>query len=928
METSTEKLFERFVRRGDVHALGQAFDRAAPELWVVAGHLARDSSEADDLVQATFLAAIEGAQRYDGTRPLVPWLVGILTRVTLHRRRQEGRSIDPGRLDESTPADPSRASEDEEFQGALATQLGELPEPYRGVLNAYLIDERKPREIASELGRPAGTVRVQLHRGLTLLRAALPPGFAVGFAATISNSTGLGAVRAEVLAHGTRIAATSAAGATSAGVGVGSSIATTRLVAFVALLSGALSVGWFSWRATRPTERLGSVEAALSPPTEVALRATDMTPLAPPEDEAPNRSDQPIATPRADVAARVEAPAARAKRSEEPLAPMRFVVLGNLRLRDLGPAELASAKVTVQAFHGSAPLGSPLPGLGSSGKGPARDVLITDTPDELGNFRLDISALFEPTPPLLLMVRADHPSLAPRQLQLDPTHSFRPSPRTPGELRARFDLELEPPPATISGTIEGPQGASVAAFGIGRQGRPEPTPVDEQVASGDGSFRLRVPRRDTYVVVMDHDERAAQFIVVEALGEDNPLGKLTLDLNHTVRGWVKAPRDHSPAGYTVRLRPDEFGFPLGWRNLIWIDDRLGLDDRLAQAEVVAISDEEGHFEFQALHAAPYIAQLKAHGDVSSRGSSDAREVTAPAGGLELAVPIAIVEVQVSSGKPIQGAHVQLVTDQSVRTRSTDEDGEAKLTVASGRSYKLLVHADGFRPVLKALGPLRPCDTVLQPVVLKPFDAEPARLVIELSGSDAAAMIVETSRGADAVPLVRTVPVRDGELLVEDLEPGSTLVRLRPAAAATAAPTPAPFPYILDESFEVDLTAGETTRHALQLREGARLRVAFREPIADLFSLTFRPAKGPEVPVIFVPIDSNEGVRLSEVESVRLTNSTDVRHTLDGWSHYETYPNLPPGTYRITTRSWPRRLHAKATVDLLAGETRTHLITFD
>src|SRR5262245_40460092 len=73
-----ERLFERYRRRGDVAALAKVFDRTAPEVLRVANVLAAQPAEAEDLLQATFLTAIERADAYDATRPLVPWLVGIL----------------------------------------------------------------------------------------------------------------------------------------------------------------------------------------------------------------------------------------------------------------------------------------------------------------------------------------------------------------------------------------------------------------------------------------------------------------------------------------------------------------------------------------------------------------------------------------------------------------------------------------------------------------------------------------------------------------------------------------------------------------------------------------------------------------------------------------------------------------------------------
>ncbi len=76
----TEHLFLQFRRFGDPDGLAGVFDHCAPRLLRMALHLGRDPGDAEDLVQATFLTAIEKAATYDASRPLLPWLTGILIR--------------------------------------------------------------------------------------------------------------------------------------------------------------------------------------------------------------------------------------------------------------------------------------------------------------------------------------------------------------------------------------------------------------------------------------------------------------------------------------------------------------------------------------------------------------------------------------------------------------------------------------------------------------------------------------------------------------------------------------------------------------------------------------------------------------------------------------------------------------------------------
>ena len=78
MPPAVEDLFLQFRRSRDPAVLGEVFDRCADDLFAVALHVANDRAAAEDLVQATFLVAIERAERWQPLRPLQPWLLGIL----------------------------------------------------------------------------------------------------------------------------------------------------------------------------------------------------------------------------------------------------------------------------------------------------------------------------------------------------------------------------------------------------------------------------------------------------------------------------------------------------------------------------------------------------------------------------------------------------------------------------------------------------------------------------------------------------------------------------------------------------------------------------------------------------------------------------------------------------------------------------------
>ncbi len=221
---TADQAFRRYQRSGDPRALARVFDKTAGELLGLARHLGSGEAAAEDLVQATFVTVIESAPSFDAERAVLPWLVGILANHARAARRKSRRVLDPSRLPVEAGLDPVDAAAGGELRAQVATAIEGLPEAQRPVLRLLLEHGLTPTEIARTLERPAATVRVQIHRGLALLRAALPA--AVGGRVVLAGAVdagpparGLDAVRAAVLVRcGEQVGGTVAAGAFSLGV--------------------------------------------------------------------------------------------------------------------------------------------------------------------------------------------------------------------------------------------------------------------------------------------------------------------------------------------------------------------------------------------------------------------------------------------------------------------------------------------------------------------------------------------------------------------------------------------------------------------------------------------------------------------------------------------------------------------------------------
>lgn len=162
------------AQQGDRAAFGRLHDRYAAMIHGLL--LARlPAEEADDLTQDVFVNAMRKLPSLRDPEALGPWLVTMARRMAagLHRRRRPLL-----RLTENTRASCAgpchRAQHDltAEAREALAA-IRALPEAYRETLLMRLVAGLSGPEIAARTGLTPGSVRVNLHRGMTLLRARL-----------------------------------------------------------------------------------------------------------------------------------------------------------------------------------------------------------------------------------------------------------------------------------------------------------------------------------------------------------------------------------------------------------------------------------------------------------------------------------------------------------------------------------------------------------------------------------------------------------------------------------------------------------------------------------------------------------------------------------------------------------------------------------
>ncbi len=157
-------------------AVQALLDEAA---WIrsLARRLARDASEADDLVQETLASALEHPP--DRGQQRRAWLAVVVANAARALRRSRARREVRERAAARPEAQPSTAElvERAGLQRELVEAVLELDEPYRTVVLLRFYEGLTPRAIAARLGVPVATVRTRTARAVARLRMRLDDRF-------------------------------------------------------------------------------------------------------------------------------------------------------------------------------------------------------------------------------------------------------------------------------------------------------------------------------------------------------------------------------------------------------------------------------------------------------------------------------------------------------------------------------------------------------------------------------------------------------------------------------------------------------------------------------------------------------------------------------------------------------------------------------
>lgn len=184
------------LRRGQWGAMEQLVHRYQDRLYTTIFRIVHHPDDAADLVQETFVKALQNLARFEGKSSLYTWLFRIAVNLAIsHRRSSQYRralsldgnpgGADPlnqqaaalrGELAQRAEADPAEEAGMRMDHQRLVEALRSLEPDFRAVIVLRDVEDCDYEQIAEILEVPVGTIKSRLFRARAALREALSSG--------------------------------------------------------------------------------------------------------------------------------------------------------------------------------------------------------------------------------------------------------------------------------------------------------------------------------------------------------------------------------------------------------------------------------------------------------------------------------------------------------------------------------------------------------------------------------------------------------------------------------------------------------------------------------------------------------------------------------------------------------------------------------
>lgn len=168
------------VSGGDAVALRTLYDVCAGRAMSIAYRVLASRSEAEEVVQETFVQVWRQAASYDASRGgAMAWIATIVRSRALDRLRARAASERAVARSEdeadapATAAAPAELAAQRELRAQVMAALAALPVEQRSAIELAYYEGLSHSEIAARLGDPLGTVKTRVRLGLAKLATVL-----------------------------------------------------------------------------------------------------------------------------------------------------------------------------------------------------------------------------------------------------------------------------------------------------------------------------------------------------------------------------------------------------------------------------------------------------------------------------------------------------------------------------------------------------------------------------------------------------------------------------------------------------------------------------------------------------------------------------------------------------------------------------------
>ncbi len=174
----------------DQKAVRTVVERCNQRLFRTAWSILKDRTEAEDIVQSTYLHAFTAIGGFEGRSSLATWLTRIAINEALQRRRSIDRRTallaaagvaDLQQHRNQIMQEPAYSSTPDvelgraQIKAVLETAIADLPEDFRMVFLLCEVEGLSTEEAAAILDIPRATVKTRNFRARRRLRASLAP---------------------------------------------------------------------------------------------------------------------------------------------------------------------------------------------------------------------------------------------------------------------------------------------------------------------------------------------------------------------------------------------------------------------------------------------------------------------------------------------------------------------------------------------------------------------------------------------------------------------------------------------------------------------------------------------------------------------------------------------------------------------------------